>query len=90
MSNVPRYVRYRKAVYRLAANEMTEFAKKRALEYVAQGQLKEAIDSMFSDLSKDPTRPAMQQQMIGAMAMSLRNKPDLSERDVVEFIEGFN
>jgi len=69
--------------------DMTEFAKKRALSYVESGDLKGAIDSMVSDLNKDQTRPDMQKQMIGMMALDLRNKPGLTEAEVVDFIKGF-
>lgn len=67
----------------------TALAKKRALEYVSQGKLKEAIDSMVSDLSNDDSRPQEQKHMIGIMGMELRNQPHLSEKEVREFIEGF-
>ena len=67
----------------------TAWAKKRALEYVSQGKLKEAIDSMISDLNKDDSRPQDQKHMIGMMGMMLRNQPNLSEKEVRDFIEGF-
>jgi len=69
--------------------EHTQWAAQRALELLAQGKLKEAVDSMVSDLSKDPTRPEGQKRMIGMMGMSLRNDPELNEQKVREFIKGF-
>lgn len=69
-------------------NNPTAFAKQRALEYLKQGKLKESIDSMVSDLSKDESRPEGQKKMIGMMGMDLRNKTDLTEKDVRDFIEG--
>ena len=67
----------------------TALAKKRALEYVSQGKLKEAIDSMVSDLNKDDSRPQDQKHMVGMMGMMLRNQPNLNEKEVRDFIEGF-
>ena len=68
---------------------MTVMAKRRALEYLEKGDLIGAVDSMVSDLSKDSSRPSVQQSMIGMMGMELRNKPNLSEKDVRDFIKGF-
>ena len=68
---------------------LTVWAKKRALDYVSQGKLKEAIDSMVSDLGKDDSRPQDQKHMIGMLGMMLRNQPGLSEKEVREFIDGF-
>jgi len=67
----------------------TAWAKKRALEYVDRGQLKEAIDSMVSDLNKDASQPKEQIMMAVMMGLSLRNRPDLTEKEVRDFIEGF-
>jgi len=72
-----------------AEQSHTEWAKERALAYVDQGQLKVAIDSMVSDLSKDPARPREQQSMIAMMALDLRNKPNLTKEEVTEWINGF-
>jgi len=69
---------------------LLEWAQKRALEYVEAGKLKEALDSMVSDLNKDADRPAMQKQMIAMMALELRNKKDLTEEEVIDWIKGFN
>jgi hypothetical protein len=68
---------------------VTALAKKRALEYVNRGKLKEAIDSMVSDLGKDDSRPEEQKSMITMMGLSLRNQPTLSEQEVRDFIVGF-
>lgn len=67
----------------------TAWAKKRALKCLEQGQLLDAIDSMVSDLSKDTSRHPDQMHMIGMMGMILRNKEDLTEGEVREFIVGF-
>ncbi len=67
----------------------TAFVKERALEYVSQGKLKEAIDSMVSDLNKDDSRPQEQKDVIVMMGMDLRNQPNLTKKEVIDFIEGF-
>ena len=65
-----------------------EIAKIRALELLAQGKLKEAIDSMVSDLNKDESYSS-NMSMIGGMAMALRGKEDLTAEEVRQFIVGF-
>ncbi len=67
----------------------TRWAKDRALEHLKQGALKQAIDSIVSDLSKDRNRPDEQKMLIGMMGLSLRNDPELNEQKVRDFIEGF-
>ena len=67
----------------------TAWAKKRALEYVKRGELKQAIDSMVSDLNKDNSRPEEQKQMIAMTGLTLRNEKNLKEEEVLSFIEGF-
>ena len=58
-----------------------EWCKKRALAYVDQGYLQEALNSMRSDLAKHPKTAAL-----GGMAFG-----DLTTSGQVrEFIEGFN
>ena len=69
--------------------EHTRWAKQRALELLKGGDLKQAIDSMVSDLAKDPTRPREQVSMLTMMGMITRNDPALDEKKVREFIEGF-
>jgi len=67
----------------------TQDAKKRALELLEQGELKQAIDSMVADLAKDPTRSETQKSMIGMMGMTLKNEAILDEQKVRTFIKGF-
>jgi len=69
--------------------EHTRSAKKRALELLEQGDLMQAIDSMVSDLGKDPTRPTEQVRMLTMMGMVTRNDPALDEEKARDFIEGF-
>lgn len=64
-------------------------AKQRALEILRQGDLKQAIDSMVSDLAKDPTRPPEQVSMLTMMGMITRNDSALDENKARDFIEGF-
>jgi len=73
----------------LKEENITAWAKRRALEYLSRGELKEAIDSMVADLSQDEQRPEGQKRFTGAMAMALRNDPDLTEQKVKDFIKGF-
>jgi hypothetical protein len=65
-----------------------EWCKKRALAYVDQGYLQQALSSMISDLRKHPKtadHPGIQ-LATGRMALG-----DLTTKDQVrEFIEGFN
>lgn len=71
------------------SQDHTRWAKQRALELLEQGNLKKAIDSMVSDLAKDPTRPPDQVSMLTMMGMITRDDPALDEQKVKEFIEGF-
>jgi len=69
--------------------EYTRLAKQRALELLKQGDFKSAIDSMVSDLSKDPSRSQEQKNMIVMMGMATRNDQALDDKKTREFIEGF-
>jgi hypothetical protein len=71
------------------SNDLTEWAKDRANSYLEQGKLKEAIDSMVSDLGKDPNKAEEQKDLIRMMGMTLRNDPELNEEKIREFIDGF-
>lgn len=68
--------------------EHLEWCKRRALEYVDAGEMRNAVTSMFSDLRKHPEtedHPAIQLGMMLRMAGKLD-----TARDVKSFIEGFN
>jgi hypothetical protein len=68
--------------------EHMQWAKDRALEYVQQGQLTEAIASMISDLNK---HPETQEHMgIGLMMQLAMSGMLRSQEEVRRFIEGFN
>lgn len=69
--------------------EHTRRAKQQALEILQRGDLKQAIDSMVSDLAKDRTRPREQVSLLTMMGLAIRNDPALDEQKVREFIEGF-
>lgn len=65
-----------------------EWCKKRAHEYLAQGDIENAIASMLSDLNKhDETRlsPGSPLSMLGMMAAMSHDR-----REAVRFIDGFN
>ena len=65
-----------------------EWCKKRALAYVDQGQLQQALSSMLSDLKRHPktvNHPGI------AFAVGRMELGDLTtSQQVREFIEGFN
>ena len=65
-----------------------EWCKKRALAYVDQGYLQEALESMLSDLAKHPKtadHPGI------ALALGKMALGDLTTKEQVrEFIEEFN
>jgi hypothetical protein len=69
-------------------NSHMSWAKERALKLAETGKLKEAIDSMVSDVSKDP-ESAPNMSFIYGMAMALKNDPQLDKKAVVEWIKGF-
>lgn len=69
---------------------LLSIAKTRAEGFLKQGDFKGAIDSFVSDIKKDETRPEQQRDLIVMMGLELRNKTDLKEDDVREFIDGFN
>ena len=69
-------------------SEHMDWCKKRALEYIEQGDLKRAYASMASDLGKHPEtqgHPAI------GLGMQLMLIGDLSTPDSMrKFIDGFN
>lgn len=67
----------------------TQWAKKRALEYLDRGDLKSAIHLMLSDLREDQRRDEIQKSMIGGAGYELLTDPNLNEKMVRDFIEGF-
>ena len=69
-------------------DEFYTWIKKRALEYVLQGDLKQALDSIWADYSKnDKIQPELK-HTISMMCLALRYQPNLSEKEVVDFING--
>jgi len=72
------------------AQTPTPTPKERALELVENGQLKNAVMSIASDLVKDTKRPDEQKALIVRMSAALRADPDLTQEKVREFINGFN
>ena len=68
--------------------EHLKWCKKRALEYVAIGDIQEAVTSMMSDLRKHPeteNHAGIELGMLMLMTGQLR-----SPEDARKFIEGFN
>ena len=68
--------------------ERLEWCKQRALEYVDVGDLKQAVASMFSDLSKHDELQNHAGIQLGIMLMMSGNL-ETSEQ-VRDFIVGFN
>ena len=63
-----------------------EWCKKRAHEYLARGDVQNAVTSMLSDLRKhDETDPGPTLMMLGMMAMQSG-----SVTEARRFIDGFN
>lgn len=72
----------------MTRQEHLDWAKKRAIEYVDEGDLSEALASMVSDLGKHSElydHPA-RSMMVGMYSGGLLN----SQAAMRDFIEGFN
>ncbi len=67
-------------------DEHMQWCKKRALEYLDQGDTKNAITSMLSDLSKHEETRGIGEKM-GTFGILFGTK---SPADARKFIEGFN
>jgi hypothetical protein len=65
-----------------------EWCKKRALAYVDQGYLQQALTSMFSDLAKHPKTADHPGIALGLGKMAFGDLT--ASGQVREFIEGFN
>jgi hypothetical protein len=65
-----------------------EWCKKRALAYVDQGYLQEALSSMISDLAKHPKTADHPSISLGVGGMAFGGLTTSGQ--VREFIEGFN
>ena len=69
-------------------NEHLEWAKKRALEYAEQGNIRDALGSFTSDMMKhEETRNHVGLEL-GAMLMFSGNLS--TKKEVIDFINGFN
>lgn len=64
-----------------------EWCKKRAHEYLARGDLKNAVASMMSDLEKHP-ETAVKSPALGMLGIMAAASND--EREVRRYIDGFN
>lgn len=67
-------------------DEHLQWCKERALKYVNNGNGRDAISSMLSDLSKHPDTESLLH--IGGMLMMCVNTNDME--DVRHFVDGFN
>ena len=71
------------------SEEHTMNAMRRALQLLEQGEFKQAVISMLSDLYKDPTKSEDEKSMTKRIGTVLILDPELNEQKVREFIEGF-
>jgi hypothetical protein len=79
---------YKKESVTIMRKEHLAWCKKRALEYVAAGDLSNAYASMVSDLSKHPETEGHVAIELGMLMMMAGNLKTPSE--MKSFIEGFN
>lgn len=74
----------------MTRQEHMQWCKDRALEYVNEGDIDQALASMLSDLGKHPETQSSVASC-GPLAMMLKMGGQLSTReDMKKFIEGFN
>lgn len=70
--------------------EHLQFCKDRAMEYVNQGDLLNAVTSMMSDLEKHPETSSTK-GALGMLGMLAAQQAQLGDRDaVIRYIQGFN
>ena len=70
--------------------EHLAFCKQRAMEYVASGNLLEAVTSMMSDLRKHP-ETADTGQTLAALGLFACQQAQSGDREgVIRYIQGFN
>ena len=75
----------------MTRSEHLEWCKKRAREYVARGELLDAVTSMMSDLSKHPETTNSTTGIMAQLGVFTAVQAQNGDRDaVVRFIEGFN
>ena len=75
----------------MTRQEHMDWCKKRAMEYVNQGDLINGVTSMMSDLEKHPetaSKPGSVLVMLGLMAAQQAQQGD--REAVVRYIKGFN
>jgi hypothetical protein len=68
--------------------EHLAWCKKRAHEYLAQGDIKNAVASMLSDLSKHPETRLPEGSPLGTLGLMTVMSDD--HHGAVRFIDGFN
>lgn len=74
----------------MTRQEHLDWCKKRAMEYVAQGDLLQSVTSMMSDINKHPETADKggALAMLGMMALLQAQSGD--REGVVRYITGFN
>jgi hypothetical protein len=71
----------------MTRSEHTEWCKARAREYLDMGDVKGAVTSMLSDMSKHPETRGIAEKMAPVGLLYLMNRDDTGARG---FVEGFN
>jgi hypothetical protein len=86
-ADAPAPIHHRRAPMQSRAQHL-EWCKKRALAYVDQGYMQQALSSMISDLRKHPKTADHSGIQLATYGMAFG---DLTTKDQVrEFIQGFN
>lgn len=72
----------------MTREEHLAWCKKRALEYIARGQIKEGLTSMMSDMRKHPETesPGLDQMTVGLMVCGALSTPEQARKH----INGYN
>ena len=72
----------------MTREEHLQWCKDRAMQYVNDGDLVNAVTSMMSDINKHEETADKGLSMLGIMAAMEATKGNL--REVIRYIEGFN
>ena len=75
----------------MTRQEHLQWCKDRAMEYVKEGDLLQAVTSMMSDLNKHPETADKTGSILGMLGiMACQQAQDGDREGVVRYIEGFN
>lgn len=74
----------------MTRQEHLDWCKKRAMEYVATGDLLEAVTSMMSDLTKHPETAKSSGVALALGLLAMQQAQSGDRAGVVRYIQGFN